>query len=130
MAIFGLYGRQQSNAAVPPGPEPVWVNGEMGVYNPDTGEFVPNTSPLFDQTCDLIQCRREQAQRYGGSYPCNGGNGVYHHWNYYPGGNRFWYSTGGASGARSWSGVSDFGHEGSVRGGIGETGHAHGGSHS
>jgi hypothetical protein len=155
MAIFGIYGRQQTNAALPPGPEPVWVDGQMGVYNPDTGEFVPVTSPLFDQTCDLIQLRREQAQGYSG-----GGNPWgYHHWVYNPGGNSFWYSTGGssasgyqnrsygggygggyggnsygdeasggASGARSSSGMAS--HFGSSRGGIGETGHSFGGSHS
>lgn len=143
MAIFGIYGRQQSSAALPPGPEPVWVNGQMGVYNPDTGVFVPSTSPLFDQTCDLIRLRRAQAGGYTGG-PASWG---YHHYRYnlidhlfeYPGedvwgggysnggtgGGGYW---GGASGARSSGGSSSF--FGSARGGIGETGHAFGGSHS
>ena len=149
MAIFGIYGRQRTNAALAPGPEPVWVNGVMGVYNPDTGEFVPSTSPLFDQTCDLIQRRRDEAM----GNPPIGGPMVYHHWNYYPGSNVFSYSSGddyqspryiggahggggyggggyagGASGLRSADGISS--HFGSSRGGIGETGHSFGGAHS
>jgi len=136
MAIFGIHGRQQTNAAIPPGPEPVWVNGVMGVYNPDTGVFVPSTSPLFDETCDLIQLRREQAlgDNNGNwwSYP--------HHWNYSTGSHFYSYSSsggyggsyggpyGGASGSRSFGG--DSAHFGSARGGIGETGHGFGGGHS
>ena len=141
MAIFGHYGRQQNNTALPPGPEPVWVDGEMGVYNPDTGQFVPITSPLFDQTCDLIQLRRAQSMGYNNpTYPW-----AYHHWNYNSGGHVFlsWLGSGygrgfasdeseedgfgGASNARSFGG-SDA-HSGSSRGGIGSTGRGFGGSH-
>jgi hypothetical protein len=61
MSIFGIYARQAMNPAVPAGPEPVWVNGKMGVYSPETGEFVPSDSPTFDQTCDQIQAARNPA---------------------------------------------------------------------
>jgi hypothetical protein len=160
MAIFGIHGRQRVNPALPPGPEPVWVNGVMGVYNPDTGVFVPSTSVLFDQTCDLIQLRRAQAGGYVGG-PASWG---YHHWIYSPAFHLFTYpgedlngggypgggyggGYGGASNSTHWgthyggsgfyggaSGAASSGGDsassGSARGGIGGTGHGFGGGHS
>jgi hypothetical protein len=126
VSIFGLFGRHHTTAHA--GVEPVWVNGQMGVYNPYTHEFVPSTSPLFDITCDMIQDQRDQAA--GGSY----GSVGYHHWYYNSGtrvfGSSSYGSMGGATGA--WeSGGSSYGGSsssfGSERGGFGETGHSHGG---
>jgi hypothetical protein len=150
LSIFGLYGRQQSNAAIPPGPEPVFVNGQMGVYDPDTGQFVPSTSPLFDQICDKIQARRDAAMGVNPALPPNwypgqsnwyySSHGFYHSGFYGP-----WYYHGlslytpshpwfgGSSASRSfstYSGGSSASHFSSSRGGFGSTGHSFGGSHS
>jgi hypothetical protein len=136
-SIFGLYHRHHRNSSLAPGPEPVWVNGVMGVYNPDTHVFVPATSPLFDQTCDLIQQRRDQAG--GGNYYYS--SGYSHHWTYYPSLHYFSYPSGGASGSGFWgsSSSSSYGGShngsdrggsergGSERGGFGAAGHSAGG---
>ena len=131
MAIFGLHAcdGQANGASV----EPVWVNGVMGVYVPNTQIFVPHNSPVFDQTCDLILQNRDDSASQGR-----------HHWFYFPTGQYFSYSSGGASGLRSYGGQSfafsngeSFGghssegfspfHFGSIRGGFGHAGHGHGG---
>ena len=123
MSIFGIYGHHRANSAMA-GIEPVYVNGVMGVYNPYTHEFVPSTSPEFDETCELIQSQRGYAYS-GGSYG--------HHWSYYPSMHSF-SSAGSYSNMSSSSGAfsssSSSAHTGSVRGGIGSTGHSMGASHS
>jgi hypothetical protein len=124
MSIFGLYGRHHANSALAAGPEPVYVNGVMGVYNPYTHVFVPSTSPLFDETCDLIQEQR------GYTY---GGGSYYHHWSYYPSMHSFSFpgsSSSMSSSSGSFSSSNSSSHTGSVRGGIGSTGHSMGASHS
>jgi hypothetical protein len=149
LSIFGLYPRQQRNAAIPPGPEPVYVNGQMGVYNPDTGVFVPSTSPLFNETCDLIQARRDAATGVNVTQPTSSfpgwwyysSNG-FHHTGYY---GHSYYSgfslyrsmhtsssswIGGSSASRSFFGSSSSSSSSSMRGGFGSTGHSFGASHS
>ena len=123
VSIFGIVTGHSPNRDTLPSVEPVWVNGVMGVWDPDNGDFVPATSPRFDETCERIQRKRDQA---GGYY--YGGSSYYgHHWYYSPGSSSFSYSGSGAgysSGAGSSDSHSFFG---STRGGIGETGHGFGG---
>jgi hypothetical protein len=140
LSIFGIATSHNTGRGQLPSVEPVWVNGVMGVYDPDTGQFVPSTSPLFDATCEKIQLRR---QRQNGDYSSSSYTGI-HHWIYNPGANYFSYpgarpyyfnSGGSTSGTgSSYSGSSDdsgsFSHSsGSERGGIGSTGHSFGGGH-
>jgi hypothetical protein len=124
LSIFGIYARQTNNPALAAGPEPVWVNGQMGVYSPETGEFVPSDSPLFDQTCDEIQARRN-AGADGNFYPTTAPSqyGASHSGSSYYYGNHYGSSSG-------WYGGSSASRSDSIRGGIGETGHGFGGSHS
>jgi hypothetical protein len=142
MSIFGIASSHSPNRGQLPSVEPVWVNGVMGVYDPDTGVFVPSTSPLFNATCEKIQLRR---QRENGDFSGSSYSGI-HHWIFYPGSNYFsypgarpyYYNNGGSSfwgsgssyGSRSTSSGS-FSHSsfGSERGGIGSTGHSFGGGH-
>jgi hypothetical protein len=123
MSIFGIYGRQAQNPNIPPGPEPVWVNGVEGVYDPDTGQFVPVTSPLFAETCDKIQQRRQDAINRNsggwGNFWWYGNPGYYHSSHYY-GGGYFGSPSGGSYGYHAAAS--------SVRGGIGGTGHSFGAS--
>ncbi len=123
-SIFGIYARHELDPQLPPGPEPVWVDGVMGVYHPITGEFVPSTSPRFDQTCDLIQARRQGVST---TQPYSSNPNYYTHSHAYHS-----YGWAGHSGWGSGSGGSYAGaaHSASVRGGIGWTGHAMGGGHS
>jgi hypothetical protein len=142
MSIFGIASAQHHPAGQLPSVEPVWVDGVMGVYDPDTGVFVPSTSPLFDATCEKIQLRR---QREYGDYSGSSYSGI-HHWIFYPGTNYFsypgarpyYFSNGGGSSFwgsghsyGSSSSSSSFSHSssGSIRGGIGGTGHSFGGGH-
>jgi hypothetical protein len=123
MSIFGIYGHHRANSTMA-GIEPVYVNGVMGVYNPYTNIFVPSTSPDFDETCELIQEQRGYTYT-GGSYG--------HHWSYYPSLHSF-TSTGSYAhssySSGSFSSSSSSSHTGSIRGGIGSTGHSMGASHS
>ena len=134
MSVFGLYHRHAVNPALPPGPEPVWVNGVMGVYDPDTREFVASESPKFNQTCDRIQELR--AINSGSSYTTNhyydsGYSGYNHHWYHSSGSPYLLYSSSSSSsssGSSNSSGRSSFvstSHStSSARGGIGASGHA------
>jgi hypothetical protein len=150
VSIFGIVTGHSPNSRgsnisrdLPP-VEPVYVNGQMGVYDPDTGLFVPSTSPLFDQTCERIQQKREQANGYYHS-----SSSTYHHWYYSSGSHSFTYagapsfgrsSSGGSTGWSSSSGSTSSGYSsrsssgnssvGSTRGGIGSTGHSFGGGSS
>jgi hypothetical protein len=119
-SVFGIYS---TGRHVPPSNaiEPVYVNGVMGVYCPSTGEFVPSTSPMYAQCCDEI--RQQRYNQYSGSS-----------WPYYH--NYYYHSFGSSYGGGYHSSVStfdssSFSHSsGSIRGGIGSTGHSFGGSHS
>jgi len=95
---------------VPLAIEPVWVNGQQGVYSPINGEFVPTTSPMYPYVCDLIRDNR-QRNAWGGGW---GGSSYNYH--YYGSG----YSGFAGGGGSSSSSV------GSSRGGIGGMGAAHG----
>jgi hypothetical protein len=115
MSIFGVYAAQSHNANIPPGPEPVWVDGQMGVYDPDTGAFIPNTSPQFEETCARIRKRREDAinANANNSHWWSGSSSGYHPTHY----------VGSSSGYSSDSHASSS----STRGGFGSTGHSFGG---
>jgi hypothetical protein len=131
VSIFGIATSHSPDAGVP-SVEPVWVNGVMGVWDPDNGQFVPATSPVFNQTCERIQRRREENNGYYSVWNTT------HSWHYSPstgtysygsygsggGGGFFGHSSGSSSGGSSSGSSSSFG---SIRGGIG--GSAHGSGH-
>jgi hypothetical protein len=124
-SIFGIV-TSHSPRETQPSVAPVWVNGVMGVWDPDTGQFVPVSSPQFNQTCERIQRKRDLANGYyysGSSYSG-------HHWYFSPESNSYSYSNSSFFGSRSsggsgWS--SGEASSGSARGGIGATGSSHGG---
>jgi hypothetical protein len=127
MAIFGVPSIHGSGRSTLPAVEPVWVNGIMGVWDPDNGDFVPSTSPNFNSTCERIQRKRDQAN---GQYYSGGTYSSYHRWYLEPGSNLFTYSDSSTARLRA-AGGSFSGHSGSSigssRGGFGATGAAHGG---
>jgi hypothetical protein len=118
-SVFGICAT--ANHGVPTNAiEPVWVDGVEGVYSPSTGEFVPSTSPLYAQTCDEIRRQRQNSYSYSHSS----------FWPFYQG-NYYHAYTGGYHSSINSFGSSSFSHSsGSIRGGIGSTGHSFGGSHS
>jgi hypothetical protein len=121
MSIFGIYSGTNHHSNIVAGPEPVWVNGQQGVYDPDTGEFVPIDSPRFAATCELIRQRRAATQP--GYDPGYYQNGQYYHGSP-PISYSSHYSSGYSGSGYSSSGDSDVS---SIRGGIGGTGHSFGG---
>lgn len=120
-SIFGVYEHHHQRAGLPPGPEPVWVNGVMGVYHPITGEFVPADSPDYEAVCDLIRQQRQQSQN--SSVWIHSSGSRWHYWHTHP---SHTFVSGRGPGNRS-SNPGGGVHSGSIRGGIGATGHAHGG---
>ncbi len=57
-------------------PEPVFVDGVMGVYHPTTMVFVPHTSPQFAATTTLIKTNHVSAMKSGGVSSARGGFGA------------------------------------------------------
>lgn len=125
MSMFGMYAAQPRSIEAPP--ETVWGNGQEGIYSPETGEFVPVTSPDFTQTYNLLQQRRQAS---AGSTPIAPGTQPYYQPNNYYPGTYHSYSSSGSSWGRGYSYSSGSAEEGSARGGFGGMGHAMGMGHS
>jgi hypothetical protein len=129
MSIFGIFStnRHRSQALAI---EPVWVNGQEGVYSPSTGEFVPTTSWDYADVCDEIRQQRAAAGIYGtpttGPSGYTDSTGIYHSYHYYGSGYGY-YGGSGYTGSHSMGSSSSSSSMGSARGGIGGMGHAHGG---
>jgi hypothetical protein len=125
MSIFGIFSTNRHHSQVE-GIEPVWVNGQQGVYSPSTGEFVPSSSWDYADVCDEIRQQRAQSGGYGNptTGPYIDSSGYYHNSHYYGSGYGYY---GGSGHSSSSSSSHSFGSE---RGGIGATGHSFGGGHS
>lgn len=118
-SVFGVFATG-SHSLPTNAIEPVWVDGVEGVYCPSTGEFVPSTSPMYPQCCDEIRRERQNSSYYSHSS----------FWPFYH--NNYYHSyTGGYHSSINSFGSSGFSHSsGSIRGGIGSTGHSMGGFHA
>ena len=57
-------------------PEPVYVDGVMGVYHPTTHVFIANTSPQFAQTTTLIKTQHVASMKATGTSTARGGFGA------------------------------------------------------
>jgi hypothetical protein len=126
MSIFGIFSTSRHGSQVQ-GIEPVYVDGQEGVYRPSTGEFVAASSWDYADACDEIRQQRARAGVYGtpttGPSGYSDSSGYYHSYHYYGGA----YGGSGYSGSSS-DASSSSGHSfGSARGGIGGMGAAHGG---
>jgi hypothetical protein len=132
MSIFGIFSSNRHNSQAR-GIEPVWVDGQEGVYSPSTGEFVPSTSWDYADVCDEIRQQRAGAGIYGtpttGPAGYAGSSGYYHGYHYYGSSFGSGYVSSGYRGSSS-VGSGSSSSFGSTRGGIGEMGHSFGGGHS
>jgi len=125
MSIFGIFATSKHHSQVE-AIEPVWVNGQEGVYSPSTGAFVLTTSWDYADVCDEIRQQRAAAGIYGspttGPSGYTDSTGIYHSYHYYGSSFNGWGYTGSHS-----TGSSSSSSFGSARGGIGGMGHAHSG---